>query len=91
VGQAQLLFIFSAAAGGGAFCEAKDYNCLLLLQNTKSGSIFSETVAAGARARRKGVWGNSAAPERSIVIVPRVARLSVIFYKFLLKYVRAWL
>jgi hypothetical protein len=37
------------------------------------------------------VWGNSAAPERSIVIVPRVARLSVIFYKFLLKYVRAWL
>ena len=42
--------VYSFPSFGGAFCEAKDFICLLLRQNTKSVSIFFRT---GGR-RREG-------------------------------------
>ena len=56
VGQAQLLFV-PWRLGGGAFCEAKDYDCLLLLQNTKSGGIFFRTGGGGREGAAEGGVG----------------------------------
>jgi hypothetical protein len=74
--------------GAAHFAEQKILIVFCFCKIRNPAAVFREAAALW---RRQTNVRAASPPERITAIVPRVARLFVIFYKFLLKYVRAWL